>query len=126
MSSAVLISLSSVNPLAGFIIPLILIILVSILLVVSLVFSFKRFYSNRVANIQRISLFKSNWWRVGVLFLMNSILTAFLIAGLFFSQQNELYFFLYGLLITLIVSEIFIISIFTLLSRKQSNTSSHV
>lgn len=119
MSSAILISTSAVNPLAGFILPIILVSIGALLLVVSLVLFFRRFSKMRVANTQRVALFKSNWWKISILFLSPGIVTFFLIAGLFTSPLFEIYFYLYGLLISIIIAESVVISIIMVLGKNQ-------
>jgi hypothetical protein len=115
MTSAILISTSSVNPLAGFILPIILVSIAALLLVVSLILFFKRFYSMRVASTQRVALFKNNWWKLSILFLAPAVVTLFLIAGLFAPTSFEIYFYLYGLLVSIILAEAVIISIIRVL-----------
>lgn len=115
MASAILISTSSVNPLAGFILPIILVSIAALLLVVSLILFFKRFYSMRVASTQRVALFKNNWWKLSILFLAPAVVTLFLIAGLFAPTSFEIYFYLYGLLVSIILAEAVIISIIRVL-----------
>ncbi len=117
MSNAVLLNPSLVNPLSGFIIPILLVVVVVLLLIVSLILFFKKFYSMRVANIQRIALFKNNWLKISLLFLTPGIITFFLVAGLFTSAILEVYFYLYGLLITIIIAESVIISIISVLAK---------
>ena len=119
MSSAILISTSAVNPLAGFILPIILVSIWALLLIVSLVLFFSRFSKMRVASTQRVALFKSNWWKISILFLSPGIVTFFLIAGLFTSPSFEIYFYLYGLLISIIIAESLVISIIRVLGRNQ-------
>lgn len=115
MSSAILISTSTVNPLAGFILPVVLVSIAALLLVVSLILFFKRFYSMRVASTQRVALFRSNWWKLSILFLSPTIVTVFLIVGLFTPTSFEIYFYLYGLLVSIIIAETVIISIIRVL-----------
>ncbi|MCL4362464.1 MAG: hypothetical protein OH338_02415 [Candidatus Parvarchaeota archaeon] len=119
MTSAILISTSAVNPLAGFILPIILVSIGALLLVVSLVLFFRRFSKMRVASTQRIVLFKSNWWKISILFLSPGIVTFFLIAGLFTTPSFEIYFYLYGLLISIIIAESVVISIIRVLGKNQ-------
>jgi TRAP-type C4-dicarboxylate transport system permease large subunit len=119
MTSAILINTSVVNPFTGFIIPIVLVSIAALLLVVSMALFFNRFSKMRVANTQRIALFKNNWWKISVLFLSPAIITLFLIAGLFTSPLFEIYFYLYGLLITIIIAESIIISIIIVLGKNQ-------
>ena len=115
MTSAILISTSVINPLTGFILPIVLVTIAALLLLASLILFFKRFYSMRVASTQRVALFKNNWWKLSILFLAPAIVTLFLIAGLFAPASFEIYFYLYGLLLSIIIAEAVIISIIRVL-----------
>ncbi|EEZ92952.1 MAG: hypothetical protein BJBARM4_0465 [Candidatus Parvarchaeum acidiphilum ARMAN-4] len=122
MTSAILINTSVVNPFTGFILPIVLVTVAALLLVISLALFFNKFSKMRVASTQRIALFKNNWWKISVLFLSPAIVTLFLIAGLFTSSLFEIYFYLYGLLITIIIAEVIILSILRVLGKNQQFT----
>ena len=115
MTSAILISTSVINPFAGFILPVVLVTIAALLLLASLILFFRRFYSMRIASTQRVALFKSNWWKLSILFFAPTIVTIFLIAGLFAPSSFEIYFYLYGLLLSIILAEVIIISIIRVL-----------